>query len=132
MSLILIYLEIPSVPAELHKPAALAMFDVEAKLARQPASLRAKAITDGVASDLFCAFGNDTRGRAGSKLRTALLAFIRSRQRIGGDIYLKLLAAKGPVARVVFDVKVASHSKLTRLRLRLKTLQPGEVIKVEG
>jgi hypothetical protein len=132
MSLILLYLEVPDMPPQIRTPKELATFAVEARFGRvQGPSHPALAITDGVASDLFFAFGHNTRGRAGAKLRRALIEFIRARQGRGtARIYLKPLLPSGRVRAVAIDVDAAEPCRLGRLKSRLKTLQVGETLEV--
>lgn len=131
MSLILVYLEVPDLPPA-SRPKGLATFSVKARLSSERAVRPAIAITDGVASDRFVAFGANTRGRDGAKLRTALLEFIRLRHSQAVSIYLTLVSPKGAVGTVVLDLRRARSASLGRLRTTLKTVKPGDVIAIDA
>jgi hypothetical protein len=129
VSLILIYAELPEAPTGL-RPRRLATFPVAVKVARQPRVFRGFAITDGVASDRFVAFGNNVRGREGARLRRELISFLGSRVDAARGIYLKLIFPRGAIGTVILDVNAAKPCGLRQLQRVLKGLKPGELLAV--
>jgi len=130
MSLLLVLLETPRATEEDIVIPEIATFCVRARLSNDRIIRTAVAVTDGVASDRFVTYGNTLAGREGAKMRRALLEFLRVRQHRGNRLFLKLLAPRGQIGTVVFDVRMVEKCSLGQLRSRLKSLQPASTIEI--
>ncbi|CAN7746523.1 MULTISPECIES: hypothetical protein [unclassified Variovorax] len=109
-------------------PNAMHAFPVKAQLVGEGDELVAIALTDGVASDRFFRFTNDSLGRDGDRLRRALLSFLTAARNPNGYLMIKPVQAKGQVKRVAFDPANAMRFPLDKLDDALKALSPGKSV----
>ena len=130
MSLILVLLEIPSAVENGIAFPGISTFAVKARLSSDSVVRQAIAITDGVASDRFVTYGNTLAGREGAKKRKTLVEFLRTRQARGSRLFLKLLAPRGQLGLVLFNLRAAEQCTLGQLRRKLRFFQPGDLIEV--
>jgi hypothetical protein len=130
MSILLVYVEIPNLRPDIRLPSEFAAFTTNVTVRDEPDVNTGLVITDGVASDRFLAFGRGTRAKDGAKLRTALLAFIKTRLADGARVFLWFNVFESQVDNVALDFQSVQVCSLSQLRRVLKTLELSRVLEV--